>query len=402
MGMHNIVQRPVVKNGEIVHMNGYGVLEVGSGTGAICRALSARPEFSGAITGVDQSAVMVNCATTLAADAGLAHVIDFRVGDAQDLEFGDDTFDTAVHALAFSPDSSWFAFGAGDGGVILMRDFAEGDRAVYAAITAHDSWAFSLIINDDGSLITGGGDNRVVMWDAQFQEDRVFKAGGHTNDVHAVVLSADGKTLYSVGDDRRLIAWSVADGSVVNDIEPHTEQVPVMRRSPDGRVLATGSRDDAIRLFRASDLGLIRTIDSHHNDILDLAFSPAGGLIASASYDTRVLVHDTQTGELRFTLDGHKDRVFAVAYHPDGATLATGGEDNDIILYDASNNYTQHKRIDTDADVSRLAYSPDGKWLAAASSNGDVHIYNSGTYEVAYRFQYTALVDPEPPVPVEP
>ena len=72
------------------------VLEVGSGTGAICRALSARPEFSGAITGVDQSAVMVNCATTLAADAGLAHVIDFRVGDAQDLEFGDDTFDIAI------------------------------------------------------------------------------------------------------------------------------------------------------------------------------------------------------------------------------------------------------------------------------------------------------------------
>ena len=72
------------------------VLEVGCGTGAICRALAARREFSGAITGVDQSAIMVAHAAALAADTDLVDVIDYQVGDAHALEFADGTFDIAI------------------------------------------------------------------------------------------------------------------------------------------------------------------------------------------------------------------------------------------------------------------------------------------------------------------
>ena len=72
------------------------VLELGCGTGVVARALASRAGFSGPITGVDQSPVLLDAARRLAAEEGVGERIEFRVGDAHALDLPDASFDMAI------------------------------------------------------------------------------------------------------------------------------------------------------------------------------------------------------------------------------------------------------------------------------------------------------------------
>ncbi|XAM00671.1 WD40 repeat domain-containing protein [Phycisphaeraceae bacterium D3-23] len=319
---------------------------------------------------------------------------------ASDL-IGRPVYTYAVHALAFSDDSAYLALGAGDGGVmrielaLLLAHAQDPEHPSATRLAAHDDWAFAIAFLDDASIVTGGGDNRIVRWDADLQQQHVFEPGGHTNDVHAIAVAPDQRRMYSAGDDRRLIAWDLDDGSVVYDITPHDEQVPALELSPDGAVIATGSRDDHVRLFDAQSGGLLRTLDSHEGDVLDLAFSPDGEHLASVSYDTTVRVHEVRTGALIKTLRGSNSRQFAIAYSADGRYLAAGGESGKIVIYDAADGYSIAHRLRTDADISRLAFSPDGQWLAASSSSGAVMLYGAQTFTLVESMRYEVVEEEE-------
>lgn len=72
------------------------VLEIGVGTG---RNLAAYP-VDAQITGVDISPAMLEFAKARASELGRA--IELRIGDAQNLDFPDDEFDTVVAVLVLS------------------------------------------------------------------------------------------------------------------------------------------------------------------------------------------------------------------------------------------------------------------------------------------------------------
>lgn len=76
------------------------VLEVGCGTGATTRALAKRDDFSGKAFGVDQSAPFIDAARRFAVEHQVDDRVDFRVGDAHQLDFPDASFDAVfAHTL---------------------------------------------------------------------------------------------------------------------------------------------------------------------------------------------------------------------------------------------------------------------------------------------------------------
>lgn len=76
------------------------VLEVGCGTGATLRSLASRRDFSGKAIGVDHSPHFVAAAQKFAGDENLAGRVEFRVGDAHQLDFPDASFDVVfAHTL---------------------------------------------------------------------------------------------------------------------------------------------------------------------------------------------------------------------------------------------------------------------------------------------------------------
>ena len=72
------------------------VIEIGSGTGPVCRVLGNWPNVAN-VTGIDPSPKLIEKAKEL---AGESSNIRFEVGDGKNLEFGDQAFDVVIiHTL---------------------------------------------------------------------------------------------------------------------------------------------------------------------------------------------------------------------------------------------------------------------------------------------------------------
>lgn len=82
------------------------VLDVGSGVGGTSRCLAK--EFGCRVTGIDLTDEYCRAAVMLSARTGLAHLVDFRQGDATNLPFDDCTFDVVwtEHVAMNIPDKA--------------------------------------------------------------------------------------------------------------------------------------------------------------------------------------------------------------------------------------------------------------------------------------------------------
>ena len=72
------------------------VLEVGCGTGVVCRAVASRDGFAGTVTGIDQSEDFIGVARALAANDAAGGRVHFAVGDAYRLDFPAASFDAVI------------------------------------------------------------------------------------------------------------------------------------------------------------------------------------------------------------------------------------------------------------------------------------------------------------------
>lgn len=76
------------------------VLEVGCGTGVNMRALARRGEFPGKAFGVDHCDPFIAAANKFAQQENVSDRVEFRVGDAHNLDFPASTFDVVIaHTL---------------------------------------------------------------------------------------------------------------------------------------------------------------------------------------------------------------------------------------------------------------------------------------------------------------
>jgi SAM-dependent methyltransferase len=82
------------------------VLDVGSGVGGTSRCLAK--EFGCRVTGIDLTDEYCRAATMLTAKTGLAHLVDYRQGDATKLPFDDQAFDVVwtEHVAMNIPDKT--------------------------------------------------------------------------------------------------------------------------------------------------------------------------------------------------------------------------------------------------------------------------------------------------------
>jgi WD40 repeat protein len=105
----------------------------------------------------------------------------------------------------------------------------------------------------DGKSVVSGGDDRTLrLWDVGTGQPRGAPLQGHTGPVRSVAFSPDGRTLVSGGADRTLRLWDPGTGQPrAAPLQGHTDVVTSVAFSPDGKTVVSGGADRMLRLWDA-------------------------------------------------------------------------------------------------------------------------------------------------------
>jgi WD40 repeat protein len=215
----------------------------------------------------------------------------------------------------------------------------------------HHARVRSLVWQDDSTLLSGGEDKVVRVWDFH-EEPRLARSirpmiwRGPAGIVYAMAVTkpdAQGQSFLAVG------GYGVESGR--GDFTVF--RIPGLVRTPTGEVVA--------RLLPPPDdqpQGI-----GHRNAVTCLAFAPNGRILASGSADATVILWDVPEFRPRAVLRGHTLPIRTLAFSPDGSRIATGGADGSIRTWDVVRGAPVESRAGNAARpnaINALAYSPDG------------------------------------------
>lgn len=336
---------------------------------------------------------------------------------------------TAVHALAFSPDSTSLAEGAGDATAKLWEISSEADGipavTLGPSLSGHKSgvrgiaWSpdrkLLVSVSDDhtirlwnatngalnttlsGSLsyqtsikwsrptdqvVSGAGDGKVRIWQTDTgQLAATLTLASNTKSITAVGLSPDGQTLAAISDNGLLglWAWPAHDGQTpIFTTTVATLSLLAVGFSPDSHKVAIAGQDGKLRLWHwdGSSLQLLATSTPNLRPSRSLAFAPNGQVIATGSDDGQVRLWDSSTLAIVGEWSGHNGYIKTLDFNADGSVLGSAGGDGDVRLWNTA-THIQQGGVQFPTVITALAWGADGQTLAAATDDGAIHLWHT-------------------------
>ncbi len=226
----------------------------------------------------------------------------------------------------------------------------------------HHARVRSLLWQDNFTLLSGGEDKVVKVWD--FHEDpRLARS------IRPLIWRGPAGIIYTMAVSPQPDAQGQSFLAVAGyGIEARRGDITVFRipglvRTTTGEVVA--------RMFPPPD-GQPQAIG--HGDVVTcLAFDPTGRVLASGSADATIILWDPPGFQPRpVPLRGHTRGIRTLAFSPDGTRLASGGADGSLFIWDVARGVPVESlagNADRPNEINTLAYSPDGRWIVVGFEN---------------------------------
>jgi WD40 repeat protein/serine/threonine protein kinase len=299
---------------------------------------------------------------------------------------------TNVYAVAWSPDGTRIASGAGAGDPRLDVDHTV---QVWEAVSGkqlltfrgHTQAIIGLDWSPDSKLLASASyDGTVQVWETTTGKP-LLTYRGHSRHVWDVAWSPDGNALASCGADATVQVWEVATGKSIYTYRGHLKGVASVDWSPDGTHILSGSYDTTVHIWEAFSGALALRYTGHKDWVKTAVWSPDGRRVASGGgnntleqvKDHSVRVWDAATGSTLLTYSSHPSAVFAVIWSPDGAHIASCGADNIVRVWEPVKGqilltYGGHSDL-----VESLSWSPDGTRIVSGSDDKTAQVWWVGS-----------------------
>ena len=331
--------------------------------------------------------------------------------------------ETALKAVAFSPEDKYLAAAGEDGSVRVweqttFREVTRMDPGKYRSVNALSfdvagrhlaaaglfgmqlwdatrDWKESALEHRTPGRVALGSDGRylaiielaetgpesVRVLDTTNGQELARMADGLQGKGISMAFSLDGRYLgvssrLPDGEGDTTYVWNAMNGQRIARI-PHGIPVVSIAFSPDAKLLATGSFDNIARIWDIkSGRELARLL--HQSVVNAVAFSPDGQYVATASDDNTARLLDTASRQEVARLS-HEDSIKAVAFSPDGRYLATGSKDKTVRVWQVNSGPEIARVRHPDDIVFDVAFSPDGRRFATASGDKTARLWELGS-----------------------
>ncbi len=236
----------------------------------------------------------------------------------------------------FTPDGSQFVCSV-FGDSVRVNDASTG-YPLYS-LPAHNGHTKCVGFDASGHrMVTGGGDNRVRVWD--------------------------------LVNDQQQPSRSVVWGAVVSDISfhPKTDEMAfALQKHPNNK--------HSIEIRDVHSHRLRKELIGHSDWPTCVAYSADGNQLISGSLDKSVRIWDASTGTELSVFDKHQRPLMEVAFLPNSLSAASIDTDGNVLIWNIGNRSIE-RSWQTDVKAVSVAFHPKQPWLAMASNGGEVAIWD--------------------------
>jgi WD40 repeat protein/tRNA A-37 threonylcarbamoyl transferase component Bud32 len=297
--------------------------------------------------GLDAVAFALGGARLVTSSAdGTARVWDTQVPMPRDLG-------TALHALAVGPDGA-VAVGREDNKVTVLRGGEAKD------LSGHMGRVLAAAFSADGArLVTGGEDDRVLVWDVA----RQVKVGAIAVPSRVRGLAVVGDVVIILGDGR-LGRASLTSFATLPELDAGGAPIATLAVSPRG-LIAGATRDGTLVLWRDGAVVDRRALPVA---ITALGFSPDGAQLVIAGAGAPMIYaldRDRLAASPAATIDGPTGVVTAIAFTPGGWGVITASDDGVARIWDAAKGKLLATRHGRGKALAALGVHDDTLWLAS-------------------------------------
>lgn len=234
-------------------------------------------------------------------------------------------------SVAFAPNGKSFAF-SDFHGTVRIWDIKR--RSIIRTLKGHSSRVFSVAFSPDGTLLASGagekGPGELKVWYLT-KQGKVQTLAGHDVTVNCIHFSPNGKLLVSAGL-KKLIVWELSSMKRFLTISLMNRE---MRRdkttfwsvvfSPDSHTIAAANLE-RIGLWSTKTGKLVRLLKGHTGNVSSIAFSPDGKCLASGSDDGSVKLWEVGTGAMLKSSRSRKEMIVnSVAFERNRKMLISVG-----------------------------------------------------------------------------
>jgi hypothetical protein len=262
--------------------------------------------------------------------------------------------DTPLTSAAVSRDGRWIATGSSSGDVIVWNLDNPLDPRPEILREGHE-WqpTTAVFFNNGDRLLTAGGDNTTLVWDAH-RGNQLLRMGGW----------------YERSDERIGSGWR-----------------GVAAVASNGRLIATGSdaqnTEDAIaRIWDAQTGAVLHQLyspkirassdDQEWPEATALVFAPGDASLIVGDQTGKCYSFDTRTGTIQASFTAHGGKVVAARFLPDDRHVLTSGADGRVVKWDMRS--TPPRVADEfrhDGSIIAMDVSRDGNHIVVAHGIND-------------------------------
>ncbi|XP_069179372.1 echinoderm microtubule-associated protein-like 2 isoform X3 [Procambarus clarkii] len=282
-----------------------------------------------------------------------------------------------VTSISFT-DAGNVISGDSNGNLLIWQ---RGGNTVYKMVRgAHDGPVFSILVQKDGAIITGGKDGQIVEW------DRELERTGNTIEIPEqfgsprVVTSGRGTQLV-VGTTRNCVLEGTFTFPMRPVMQGHTEELWALAPHPGHHQFLTAGYDRTCYLWDTMAHTIVWSKDIGE-PAQSAAFSNNGEIVIIGTTSGRWFVMDAETREMYSQHQDGNEPIQVVKFSPNGQYLAVGSRDNNIYVYQVSEDCRKYTRIGRcqghSSFVTHLDWSADSQFLQSNSGDYELLFWNGG------------------------
>ena len=242
---------------------------------------------------------------------------------------------------ALSRDGNTVIVGGRDGRVSLWDGRRGEERCVLHSGDGTGNSLLSCMIDERGKGMYGGGfaNGDIVLWDSEGKE--VMRVDeGHRGGCRGVRSCSEG-FLVTCGEDRAMKLWDIQKKQCIVTHKGATTRLRALDVHPDHNIVATGGDDCCVRLWDLRCGRVVGTYEGHARCVSSLSWGWEGLWLASGSGDNSIRLWDVRKGGCVGMIPAHKGGITGLVHgrtNNGAVVMVSGSLDKTVKLWGMSKN----------------------------------------------------------------